>query len=138
VTIRLTSRYPAPTRRVFEAWLDPQVAGRWLFATALHPLTHVAIDPRVGGAFHLVDRRDGEITALNGEYLEILPHKRLVFTLLDRSLSRDITRVTVIFTSLKRGCEVSLSHENVPRDRAEQIESRWTGILYGLGETLAS
>ena len=44
----------------------------------------------------------------------------------------------VEITPRKRGCELRLSHENVPPDRAHDTEARWSGMLYGLGETLAS
>lgn len=138
MAIRLTSRYRASPQRVFDAWLDPGVAGQWLFATASRPMTHVAIDARVGGAFCRAERRNGEITEHNGEYVEIVPHRRLVFTLFGESRSRDATRVIVEISPLKRGCELRLSHENVPPDRINDIKARWTGILYGLGETLAS
>jgi hypothetical protein len=46
--------------------------------------------------------------------------------------------VIVEITPRKRGCELRLSHENLPPDRAHDTEARWTGILYGLGETLVS
>lgn len=133
--IRLTRRFRAPPRRVFNAWLDPGLAGRWLFATALRPMTEVEIDARVGGEFRLADRRNGETTEHHGRYVEIVPHRRLVFTLGEQ---RRATRVTVEINQRKRGCELRLRHENLPPDRAHDTEARWTGILYGLGEALAS
>ena len=134
VAVRVTHRYGAPSARVFDAWLDPELAGRWLFATASHPIAHLEIDARVGGAFRFVDRRSGEVTEYTGEYVEIVPHQRLVFTL---SLEpQAITRVAVEIAPLKRGCVLKLTHENVPQEHASRIEGRWTGILYGLGVTL--
>jgi uncharacterized protein YndB with AHSA1/START domain len=138
MAIRLTKRYRASPQRVFEAWLDPEVAGRWLFATASRPMTHVAIDSRIGGSFCLAERRNGESSAYNGEYLEIVPHHHLVFTLCEEQRLQAITRVIVEITPLKRGCELRLSHEDVAADRENDTKARWTGILYGLGETLAS
>ncbi|MHB1141642.1 MAG: SRPBCC family protein [Sulfuricaulis sp.] len=133
--IRLMRRFRAPPRRVFDAWLDPEMAGRWLFATASRPMTDVEIDARVGGGFRLAEWRNGESHEHHGRYLEIVPPHRLVFTLRER---RGATRVIVEITPHKRGCELRLHHENVPPDRAHDTEARWTGILYGLGETLAS
>jgi uncharacterized protein YndB with AHSA1/START domain len=136
--IRLTHRFDEPPRRVFDAWLDPGLAGRWLFATASRPMTDVEIDARVGGGFRLADRRNGETTEHHGRYVEIVPHRRLVFTLRGASRPREATRVIVEIVPRKRGCELRLRHENVPPDRAHDTEARWTGMLYGLGETLAS
>jgi uncharacterized protein YndB with AHSA1/START domain len=133
--IRLTRCFDEPPRRVFDAWLDPGLAGRWLFATASRPMTHVEIDARVGGGFRLADRRNGASTEHRGRYLEIVPHRRLVFTLREERRS---TRVTVEINRRRRGCELCLSHENLPPERAHDTEARWTGMLYGLGETLAS
>jgi uncharacterized protein YndB with AHSA1/START domain len=132
----VTRRYGAPPARVFDAWLDPEVAGRWLFATASHPMADVEIDARVEGSFRFVDQRNGEINEYTGEYIEIVPHRRLVFTLSMEQRPRVITRVRVEIAPLKKGCELTLIHENVPQDHADHIEGRWTGILYGLGVTL--
>jgi hypothetical protein len=46
--------------------------------------------------------------------------------------------VTAEISPLKTGCELALTHENVPPDRADRTEARWTGVLYGLDETLKS
>ncbi len=132
--IRLTRRFRAPPRRVFDAWLDPGVAGRWLFATASRPMTEVEIDARVGGGFRLADRRNGASTEHHGRYVEIVPYRRLVFTLREE---RRATRVTVEINRRRQGCELCLRHENLPPERVHDTEARWSGMLYGLGETLA-
>ena len=57
--VRVDARYGALPERVFNAWLDPDVARQWLFATATRPLAHVAIDARAGGSFRFVERQGG-------------------------------------------------------------------------------
>ena len=136
--IRVTRRFRASPARIFDAWLDATFAGRWLFATASSPMAVVEIDARVDGSFRFVDQRGGEITEYTGEYLEIEPHRRLAFTLSLEQHPNIITRVTVDVSRQEKGCELTLTHENVPQDHADHIEGRWTGILYGLGVTLDS
>ena len=133
--IRVTRRYGVSQPRVFGAWLDPEVAGRWLFATASQPMTHVEIDGRIGGSFCFVERRAGETNKYTGQYVEIVPDRRLVFTLSLKPYPNVITRVTVAISPLAKGCALELIHENVPWDHASYVEGRWTGIAtHGLGE----
>ena len=138
VAIQVTHRYGAPSTRIFGAWLDPEVAGKWLFATASHPIADPEIDARVGGAFRFVDRHLGEVIEHTGEYLEIVPHQKLVFTLSLEKKAGATTRVAVEIAPRKNGCVLTLTHESVPQEDASRIEGRWTGILYGLGMTLDS
>ena len=79
--IRVTDRYDVPPARAFDAWLDPEVARRWLFATASQPIAQVEIDGRAGGSFRFVDRHAGETIEYTGRYVEIVPERRLAFTL---------------------------------------------------------
>jgi uncharacterized protein YndB with AHSA1/START domain len=136
--IRVTRRFRASPQRVFDAWLDPEAAGRWLFATAAQPMTDVAIDARVGGVFRFAAGGGGEVTEHTGQYLEIVPHRRLVFTLSMADRPAAVTRVTVEVVPRRTGCELTVVHERVPRERAQQTEGRWTGMLYGLGATRAA
>jgi uncharacterized protein YndB with AHSA1/START domain len=135
--LRVARRFSAAPEQVFNAWLEPEIARRWLFATASRPLAAVAIDARVGGSFRLAERGGGA-TVLTGEYVEILPYRRLVFTLAAGDRPRTVTRVTVEIRPVRTGCDLALTHEHVPPDRANRTEGRWTGVLYGLRETLAS
>jgi uncharacterized protein YndB with AHSA1/START domain len=135
-SIRVSRRFRAPAEDVFDAWLDPGVAGKWLFATASRPMAKVAIDARVAGSFRLVERGSGKPVAYTGEYVEILPPRRLAFTLSADHHPRAVTRVRVDIVPLKSGCDLTVTNENVPPDYASRTEARWTGILYGLGVTL--
>jgi len=136
VAIRVDARYNATPERVFHAWLDAEVARRWLFATATRPSANVQIDARVAGSFRFVERPDGSDVEYRGEYVEIVPCRRLVFSLVLPGGRRALTRVSVDIDAQANGCGLALTHEHVPPDLACDIEARWTGMLYGLGETL--
>ncbi|HEX6136867.1 MAG TPA: SRPBCC family protein [Casimicrobiaceae bacterium] len=134
--IQVARRYRASPAHVFHAWLDPDVAGHWLFATASRPMARVDIDARVAGSFRFVEQRNGETVEHRGEYLEIVPHRRLAFTLASADHPQVVSRVCVDITELDRGCAVTLRHEDLPSRDAKRARARWTGILYGLGATL--
>jgi uncharacterized protein YndB with AHSA1/START domain len=137
-TIRVEARYAASQQRVFGAWLDPDVARTWLFATATQPIAHVEIDARVAGSFRFVEPRGQGTAEHTGHYVEIAPHRRLVFSLALADRPRILTRVSVELERREGGCKLALTHENVPRALVNATEARWTGILYGLGVTLES
>lgn len=134
--IRVSRRLELAPERVFRAWLDPGLAKAWLFATAARPMTSVAIDPRVSGTFRLVDGADGEPIAYSGEYLEIVPPRRLAFTLSAEHHPRAVTRVCVEIVPRASGCDLTVTNDGVPQPYANRTEARWTGILYGLEQTL--
>ncbi len=136
--MRVTRRFTATPARVFEAWLEPETAGKFLFATKTGTMVRVDIDVRVGGRFALVDRRDGEDIEHIGEYLEIDRPRRLVFTFGVPKYSALLTRVIIDIAPLASGCELTLTQEGVlPEWREKSIEG-WTMILDGLAGVLAS
>lgn len=136
VDVRVTQRFNTSVERVFNAWLDPETAGLWLFATALRPMSSVTIDARAGGWFRFAERLHGGGAVKSGQYLEIVRPRRLVFTLADTGRLRDVSRVSVEIVPLKTGCELTLVHENVLPDDADRTGGRWDGMLYGLAAML--
>ncbi len=133
----VTRRFNASPERVFDAWLDPDKTGRWLFATPTGKMVRVEIDARVGGTFVFVDRRDGEDVEHTGEYLEIDRPRRLVFTFGVPKYSPLVTRVVIDIVPRDGGCELTLTNENVPPDYVSRNEEGWTRILDKLAETLS-
>ncbi len=135
VTVRATHRFAASPERVFDAWLDPGTAGKWLFATPTGHMTRVEIDARIGGRFSII-RKDGEDVEHTGEYLEIDRPRRLVFTFAVPKFSDEYTRVTIEIVPLETGCELTLIHEGVLPDYAERTPQGWRMILDGLERML--
>jgi uncharacterized protein YndB with AHSA1/START domain len=132
VTLRVTHRFTASAERVFDGWLDPQKAGKWLFATAAGQMVRVEIDARVGGRFIFTDRRNGEDVEHVGEYLEIDRPRRLVFTFGVPKYSEVFTRVTIEIVPAGSGCELTLMHEGVLPEWQSRTESGWTMLFAGL------
>jgi uncharacterized protein YndB with AHSA1/START domain len=134
-SIRVTRRFGASAERVFDAWLDPATAGKWLFATPTGQMIRVEINPRVGGSFTIV-RRDGDDVEHVGEYLEIDRPRRLVFTFRVPKFSDATTRVSVDIVALASGCELTLTHEGVLSEWVSRTESGWGMILDALAKML--
>lgn len=135
VQFQMKRRFAASPERVFDAWLDPDKAGRFLFATPEGEMVRVEVDPRVGGRYSIVDRRDGEDVEHTGEYLEIDRPRRLVFTLQVPLYSEEVDRVTIEIAPAESGCELTLTHEVSP-EWADQVEGGWTLILDGLAKVV--
>jgi predicted SnoaL-like aldol condensation-catalyzing enzyme/uncharacterized protein YndB with AHSA1/START domain len=134
VQVRVTHRFSASPERVFDAFLDPARAGKFMFATPTGQMVKVEIDARVGGKFAFVDRRDGEDVAHTGKYLVIDRPRRLVFTLAVEKYSQQIDQVEILIVPRGRGCELTLTHgmSAALKDRQGDIERGWSDILDGL------
>jgi uncharacterized protein YndB with AHSA1/START domain len=136
-SLRVARHLDAAPARVFDAWLDPDLARRWLFATATRPIACAEIDARVGGAFWFSEWHDGALVAHVGRYVAIERHWRLAFTLSSHMHGHGETHVDVAIEPRRRGCTLMLTHADVPAARLAYTRARWTGMLYGLDVTLA-
>ena len=136
VTIRVSRRFASVADRVFDGWINPIMAGRWLFATPTGKLVKAEIDARVGGRFTLTDRRDGEDIDHVGEYLEIDRPRRLVFKFLVPKYTQIWTQVTIEIAPQSSGCELTLAHEGVLAEYEERSINGWTMLLASLARTL--
>lgn len=134
--LRISRRFEASAERVFDAWLDAETAGKWLFATPTGEMTCVEIDARVGGKFRLV-RSDGEDVEHIGEYLVIERPRRLVFTFKVPKYSAESTRVSVDIVPVGKECELTLTHEGVLPEWSERTREGWAMILESLAGSLA-
>src|SRR5262245_15913323 len=79
--LRLERTFAAPAGEVVDAWTSAEVLRRWWPAGADWQTPVAEIDVRVGGGLRLVMRSPagGEFGGC-GEYLEVTPPERLVFT----------------------------------------------------------
>jgi uncharacterized protein YndB with AHSA1/START domain len=135
--LRVSRDYDFPPETVFDAWVDPATARKFLFTTEDGDVVRCDIDPRPGGRFTITDRRPdtGDIDHV-GEYLEVDRPRRLVFTFGVPKYSPDMTTVTLDIAPKGSGCTLTLTHHGVPPEWREQTVEGWGMILAGLAKTL--
>lgn len=135
-TLRMTRHFDASPERVFDAWLDPQTAGKWLFTSPSSEKHSAEIDARVGGAYTIFDRREGKDYTAVGEYLEIDRPHRLVFTFGMPQFSPDFDRITVEIVPDGAGCLLTLTQEDLRTGYKKSTKSGWSKMLDALAGVL--
>ena len=136
-SISLTRQFNATPGRVFEAWLDPETASQWLFTSASSEENTTEIDAREGGAWVIVDKREGTAYRAVGQYLEIERPRRLVFTFSMPQFSPDIDRVTVEILPTEAGCALTLIQEGLPSGYESETKRGWEEMFDALEMALA-
>ncbi|HEY8993194.1 MAG TPA: SRPBCC family protein [Lacunisphaera sp.] len=130
----VTKQFKASAGRVFDAWLDPDWIGRWMFGPNVREeqIVRLGCAPHVGGKFSFVVNRGGKEIDHVGEYLEIDRPHCLVFTWATRESLPDTSRVVVEISSLgDDACELTLTHVMSPRWAAfvNQAAGSWQKML---------
>ncbi|MFY9609140.1 MAG: SRPBCC domain-containing protein [Blastocatellia bacterium] len=135
--LQITRRFDASPERVFDAWLDPDTARKWLFVTPTFAEDRrVEIDARVGGSYlltNLIERQ--EIEGI-GEYLEIDRPRRLVFSFAIPHFGPHVDRIVVEIALDGDGCVLTLTHELLPPEYHSATEHGWRKMFDVLAEVL--
>jgi uncharacterized protein YndB with AHSA1/START domain len=139
VILTITRDFGASPERVFDAWLDPAQARRFLFATPEGEMQTVEIDARVGGRALIVERRaSGD--AHHRLLFEVIerPHRLIFLFGADPAPEGEWTRVSIEIVARGTGCTLTLTHEMDPQwaSYAEQTRNGWTMILAGLARSI--
>ncbi|CAG9622455.1 SRPBCC family protein [Sutcliffiella rhizosphaerae] len=107
-TLTMTRNFDVAPERVFDAWLNPDMMRKWFFT--LEGTNKVAKnDPKVGGTWEIVDHREGKDYRAVGEYLEIDPPKKLVFTFKMPQFSELEDTITVLLKKTEQGSEMTFT-----------------------------
>lgn len=139
--IQLSRRFNAPAERVFDAWLDPAMIGRFMFGRHLRDEEIMSVDnePRAGGRFHYKVTRQGVLIDHTGTYREIDRPRRLAFTWGVNQEQGDASVVTITITPDGHGCVLTLEH-TLHQDWAEYVvrtQQGWIKIVSALEAALA-
>jgi len=125
----------APAERVFMAWLNPEMLAAFIRPAPEMRAPEVTTEAKEGGKFKIVMHVGDTDMAHTGEYREISPNKRLVFTW-NSAFSSPDSLVTLTFKEISaEETEVTLYHQNFPNEESRgNHEGGWKRIL----ETLAT
>lgn len=139
-TLVIEHTFRASPAAVFEAWSHPDVLRRWWGAGTDWTSPVVEIDLQVGGCYRLAmtDPDAGATYTVVGEYVEVRPPRRLVYTWTwetPGSPTGDLTTlVTVEFHDAENGgTRLVLTHSGfVDADQGTSHEHGWQACIANL------
>lgn len=126
----------APPEQVFAAWINPELACKWLMASAESVPGDYALDTQVGGEWTIHRRSGDKIYTAVGEYVEIDPPRRLVFTFSMPQFAVDVGTVTVEIKPDKSGSLVRLTQSGDRPGYERSTAHGWEGMLIRLERAL--
>lgn len=138
-SVQVKRLLPADVGRVFEAWRSAEAMSRW-FVVEPSWRAEATNDFRVSGKYRVEMRRgDGTVFVAWGEYLEIDPPRRLVFTWNSAMPAVQRSRVTIELASVGWSTELTLIHELLPdTDEGRAHAIGWEGSLANLERYVAN
>lgn len=128
----VTRTFDAPARLVFEAWSKPELFRKWWVPRSMGmTLRSCEMDVRTGGKYRLVFGDDPASTmAFFGNYIEVVPNKRIVWT---NEESGDAGSVTTVTLEERDGKTLLVMSELYPTKEA--LDEAGTGAQEALHET---
>jgi len=128
----VTRTFDAPARLVFEAWTKPELFEQWWVPRSMGmTLRSCELDVRTGGKYRLVFGDDpANPMAFFGEYLDVVPNQRLVWTNEESGADGSVTTVTF---EEKDGRTMLVMSELYPTKEA--LDAAGTGAQEAMKET---
>jgi uncharacterized protein YndB with AHSA1/START domain len=123
----------APRSRVYATWTDPAQLKEWWGPESVRT-RNFAAEVRVGGKYRwdLINQEDEEMSVF-GEYRELVPEKKIVFTWKwddDDVWENRSSIVTVELSDRDGGTELLLKHEQLPSTESrDRHDEGWNSVL---------
>ena len=131
--VEQTVRIKARPETVWRFWTDPQRMCDWWGEAA-------ELDPRPGGTYRV---EMGGGPTMSGEYLELVPFERIVFSFGWEAMegggpqvAPGSTRVEITFTADDGDTIMTLRHSGLPAAHAEEHQAGWAHFLPRLTDAI--
>lgn len=145
--VRVQRAYACAADAVYDAWLEPETARRFLFATPPRgEVVRCEIEPGVNGSFTIVDRRplEGDSPVMDmkhvGRFLQLDRPRRIAFSFSLPDFQDSPSTVVIDIEPQGDGCDLTLRHDLGPgesaRDMQGPAEAGWTQMLANLETAL--
>jgi len=145
-SLTIVKFYEAPVSKVFQAWGNNEAIKKWFISKPDQTVPICEVDFRVGGKYKIgflsdVKTSSGIPFVVSGEYQEIVPNKKILFTWSYGNDSKEkiTSYVTLDFQEKNGGTELTLTHEKLENDQSVQNHTQgWNGCLESLAKYLIS
>jgi uncharacterized protein YndB with AHSA1/START domain len=132
-TLEIKRFIKASPERVYAAWTEPAQMKEWFGPEHAQTIDFVA-EVRVGGKYRWnLTTAEGEPMTVQGEYRELTPGKKIVFTWQwedDETWENHSSIVTVEFNRREGGTELCLTHTQLPNEKSRQGHTEgWKSVL---------
>jgi uncharacterized protein YndB with AHSA1/START domain len=132
-SLEITRFISAPPDRVYAAWTDPVQLKEWFGPEGVRTRS-ITADLRVGGKYRWdLITQEGEDWAAFGEYRELVPGKKIVFTWQwddDEVWKNRTSVVTVELFDRDVGTELRLRHVQLPSEESRDRHTEgWNSLL---------
>ena len=139
-SLEITRFINAPATRIYAAWTDPAKLKEWWGPKSVRT-RGLVVDARAGGKYRWdLLNQEGEEMSVFGEYRELVPGKKIVFTWQwddDEAWEKRSSVVTVELSDRDGGTELRLKHEQLPSEESRDRHSEgWNGLLDRLEQFL--
>jgi uncharacterized protein YndB with AHSA1/START domain len=126
--------FDVPARYLFEAYSKPEHLKRW-FGPKGWPLTLCEVDFRPGGRyrFAMTGLSGAQNTPFGGQYLEIIPNRRIVFDNRFETPGAETMVMTVTFDEAPDGRTTTLTLHTLFASAAMRAEHLGLGFVEGTG-----
>jgi len=114
-TIKLHRVFKTTPERLYKAFIDPEAMVKWLPPHGFTAKVH-SIDARVGGKYKMsfTNFTTGSSHSFGGDYLELVPGKRIVHTDVFDAGPPGTMKVTIDIKKVLVGAEIHIVQEGVP------------------------
>jgi uncharacterized protein YndB with AHSA1/START domain len=132
-SLRLVRVIKAPAERIYQCFLDADAYAKWIPPHGFTGKVH-QMEPKVGGTFRMsfstINRSWSH--SFGGQYLELVPYKRIVHTdkFEDESMGKGTMTVTIDLKPVKDGTQVTIVQSGIPKGPAGE------GAPYGWSQSL--
>ncbi len=141
-SLQIKRTLAAPREKVFRAFTEPEALKQWWMPGEGFSVPSAEVDLRAGGAYRIgMKNPKGKLFYVVGEYLEVTPPEKLVYTWRWEGIDEGMgeTLVSIELRDLSGGTELIVTHEQFPDEVARDNHNQgWNGCLDTMGKVLAS
>lgn len=131
--------FPAPREKIFKAWTNVDEVKKW-FAPGAMIVAFAEIDLTIGGKYRIGMQDDGnnKLWIITGNYTEIRPPEKLVFTWRKEDYpNENESLVSIEFRDKGKETEILLVHDlNLTVEERDSHNKGWIGCLENLRKAL--